>query len=187
MKSFIVILAGVLLLTVGYWASADDAAKPDTRPTDLKLFAKDAKWFFNNGKEFPGATGSFELGTDGDKAIGTLTYDFSGGGKYVDAGTRVTVAKAGQLLVSVKSQAKQQIILRVIDSTRQTHQFVLPYTAANDWQQLPLNLRDNSKAHWGGDNDGVIRFPLTQINLGVQNTNDAKSGKVVFADAVTVE
>src|ERR1700727_1512836 len=144
MKRITAAVAGLLVLTLSLLVMADATTQPDAGQTDLKLFDKDAQWNFNSGPEYPGATGSFDVGSDGDKPVATLKYDFSGGGNYVDAGIGVNITKPVELRFSVKSDGGQKILIRLIDSTGQCHQYVRPYSSVKDWQQIHLNLDKKS-------------------------------------------
>ncbi|MBP7562096.1 MAG: hypothetical protein KBA64_16645, partial [Armatimonadetes bacterium] len=59
------------------------------------------RWEFRNGAEFPGATGSFERSSDaageGDYG-GRLSFDFTGGGAYVEAALSVPPALDAQAI-----------------------------------------------------------------------------------------
>jgi hypothetical protein len=180
----------VTFLTLGLLAlgiasvRAEDA--PSARVRDLKLFSKDQKWTFANGPEFPGAKGSYELGA-GDPASGILSYDFSGGGNYVNAGTDVAIDKAGSLHLKVKSADQKTILVRLADKSGQWHQYKASYSNAKEWQPISLNLADPSPEHWDGANDGVVKFPISLIYLGVLNEDDVKSGKVEYSGVATGE
>ena len=136
---------------------------------NLKLFAKGSQWTFNNGAEFPGAKGSFELSKDGPSPVGIIKYNFDGGGNYVAAGVNVAIKKVGMLTFKVKSAHQQQILIRIVDSTSQTDQWTLPYSKANHWQTLHVNLADGSPTHYGGNNNGIINFPIVTIDFGVNS------------------
>lgn len=172
MKRPQLVLSGLLLL-VPLLALADDA-----KPADPNWFDGSAEWKFSVGK--PAGQGDFQLGKDGDMPIGTLTYDFSGGGDYVQA-TLATDIPEGTTAVQFKARPSQRhrVTVRLLDATSQVHQFKIPLKV--DWQtiRLPLNKRTE---HWDGANDGKMHFPIKKISLSAPApTGETKTGKIDFS------
>lgn len=162
--------------------------KPDDAQKNLGLFDANAKWWFIDGREFPGAAGSFELGTDGGKSVGDLKYDFTKGGAYVAAETEIRIPNtAGELRIGVKSSRNMRVTVRLIDATGQCHQFQEPCSGTGAWETLRVALDSKPSEHWGGANDGKLHFPLRKLSLGVgKPSGDDKTGTTKFGDAVTV-
>jgi hypothetical protein len=150
--------------------------------TDLRLFADGKSWNFNDGREFPGAKGHYDASPDEHHPAGILSFDFTHGGNYVDAERPVSIAPAAELRFAVKSAKPRTIMIRLIDATKQCHQYSRPYFVPGSTQTLRIDLAKPSPEHWGGANNGRIKFPLTEIVLGVDNSggDDAKAGDVEF-------
>jgi len=143
-----------------------------TKP--MHLLAQRHTWHFWNGAEFPGAKGSFKITRYHQMQVGVLLYNFSGGGNYVDAGVAIPIHQAGTLTFKVKSAHRQQILIRTVDHLGQCLQFYRSYTEIHHWQTMKLNLAHGSSMHWGGRNNGVANFPITSVNLGVNNAHPSQ-------------
>lgn len=174
-------------------ASVASARLVGSSPTDdgeqeLKLFDKAVHWTFFNGQEFPGATGSFVLASEGAKKLGTLDYDFTKGGNYVSAETSIAVSdRAGELRIGAQADRTLGVSIRLIDSSGQCHQFAKAYSGTGNWETIRVALDRPASEHWGGANDGKIHFPLRTICLCVNKPSGKPlGGKIEFADAVTV-
>ena len=126
------------------------------------------KWSFYPGYEFPGAKGTTRLETvDGRNAV-IVSYDFSGGGVYVIAGTPVDIAEGSKAIsFAVRSDRELKLMVRLEDSSKQTHQYQLAYEASNEWQTLQIDLKAPPKGFFGGPKDGVIHYPVTKLWVGV--------------------
>ncbi|HEX3996951.1 MAG TPA: hypothetical protein VHX65_00190 [Pirellulales bacterium] len=151
---------------------------------DLNLFEPGVHWTFFNGQEFPGATGTFGLATDGGKKTGELGYDFTKGGNYVSTETEVHVGDAtGELRVGVRAERALRLSVRLIDRSGQCHQFAEAYSGSGAWETIRIALDRPAAEHWGGANDGKIHFPIEKICLCV-NKPAGKNvrGKAEFAD-----
>ncbi len=112
-------------------------AKP---PANLRLFSGRQPWKFWNGAEFPGAKGSFQLAQVHGQRAGVLSYNFSGGGRYVDAITRLSIAHAGALRFAMRSATPQSVLVRITDHTGQTLQFYRAYDSIGHWRYFHINL-----------------------------------------------
>lgn len=155
---------------------------------DLNLFDKRVHWTFFNGQEFPGATGSFALASDGGKKIGILDYDFTKGGNYVSAETEVAIAdSSAELRFGMRADRSMRLSVRLIDHSGQCHQFAKAFSDAGGWETIRVALDRPAAEHWGGANDGKLHFPVEKICLCVNRpTGKNASGKAEFANAVTV-
>ncbi len=170
-------------------APAPAAAEAPGAPgqTDLKAFAPGQTWKFlrNTGD------GSFDLGMEGDKPIGILTYDFSKSKTrsipYVLAATHTDIPDtAGAVHLSVRSPRPLRVTIRLVDDTSQTHQFKAAVKGNGAWETIRISLARRLE-HWGGANDGKIHFPIKEFVLSIPKpAGDPPSGKVEFSDLVTM-
>lgn len=142
------------------------------------------KWGFWNGPEFPGSTGSFTIGAAGahsGKMGGSLAFDFSKGGNYVQAGTDVSAGvDASGIRLWVRNTGGNSIGVRVTDGDRQTFQkvFRIGHTY---WQDISIPF-SGWGGHWGGRADGVFRGRPTNIAVLVSNDGEQKTGTVYLDD-----
>lgn len=185
MKSMTRILS-VLLVVAPMCAIAmaqeKSAGKPEQK--SLNLFAKDATWRFGIGK--PGGAGSFDLGTDADKSIGTMKYDFTGGGDYIQATADVDIAETKFFFLKARTDVSHRVTLRMTDSSGQTLQYKVPIKSG-DWVQITIPFAKKAE-HWGGANDGKVHFPIEKISLSVPvPQGETKTGHMDFADAAISE
>jgi hypothetical protein len=141
---------------------------------DIPLFdAKDpAKgWHFNNGAEFPGATGEVafdpQVQKDGQPSL-RLVADLSKGGNYVDMERNVADQKLEVESVSfwLKAPGLERVTLRLVDGADRCHQIGLSLGAPSDeWRLVTFPIarffakRGTAEAvagvdkyeSWGGD------------------------------------
>ncbi|MFT5470533.1 MAG: hypothetical protein ACI8UO_005662, partial [Verrucomicrobiales bacterium] len=76
----------------------------------------DAMWKFNNGAEFPGATGSLAIDPNASrqgKPSLKLVGDFTGGGGYVQAGRSIDKVDIRELSMWVRSPDSDKFTLRL--------------------------------------------------------------------------
>ena len=166
--------AALLLVPVLVWGE-------DPR-TKLDVFTGHT-WSFSPGSEFPGAQGSFTVTEVEGKKAGMLSFDFSKGGQYVSATAELKIpAGPEELRFRVKSRDWQRIMIRLIDSTGQCHQYEVPYADEGDWQLLRINLLSQAGLSFGGANDKKIHYPITRLALAVTHSGPSPSGDVLFAD-----
>lgn len=182
LKTPITILAAILALFLVPGANAADEG------ANLDLFVG-KKWTFYPGYEFPGAKGSQRIEqVDGHDAL-ILSYDFTGGGAYVAAKAPVDIGEGSAGLSFVARSAKEaKLVVRLVDSGGQTHQYQLLYTEPNTWQKLDVNFTDSTHKHFGGANDGIFQYPIKEIWFCVgKGKATAEPGDVSFADAALVK
>lgn len=150
----------------------------------LDDFERGARWAFSNGPEFPGAAGAFEVGPRGahsGKMGGTLSFDFTGGGRYVQASIPLPAGvEIGGLELYVRKPCRNTLAVRVDDSEGQTFQkpFDIPHS---EWQKVHVTL-ENWAGFFGGKSDGVFRGRPTRFALLVENNAAVKTGEVHFDD-----
>lgn len=150
-------------------------------------------WIFGNGSEFPGAQGSFEV-SQADKPnnlkadyCGKLSFDFSGGGAYVAAQTRIDPllleeAKGepfSALQLNLFRPEGTRFKIRLTDNSGQTFQKEIR-SAPDEWSQISTTL-DLWEVSWGGKNDGVFHGNPTAIALLVDKL-ELTRGAVLFDD-----
>ena len=177
-----------ILLTTPGPAGAVAADSGNIGRKDLALFGKGTQWAFVDGREFPGAAGSFALTTDAEMAVGALSYDFTKGGAYVAAHTHLTIPNdAAELRVGTKASQGLRITVRLIDATGQCHQFQRACSGTGAWETLRISLNQKASEHWGGANDNKIHFPIREMSLGVGKPGgNTMSGTVEFSEVVTL-
>jgi len=182
------------------------AGAPQTRASgaDLALILADKPgggWAFDNGQEFAGAKGDLTLDDTVPPARRPalrLRGDFSGGGKYVQAGTALPAKPIDALSFWIKAPGAEMGTLRLTDSTGQCHQIKLKLESAAGWQKVYLPVaelfRRMSAASslpivaryekWGGANDGKWHGPGKglYILLGEGSGGREKTGVLWLSD-----
>jgi hypothetical protein len=150
-----------------------------------------AGWTFNNGAEFPGATGGLtvdaEVRRDGRDSL-KLVGDFTKGGKYVQAGRKIDKVDIRELSMWVRSPDADRFTLRINDASGQTHQIAIKTEPGPDWQRIVFPL-EKFFAHrgeagavaniakyesWGGAKDGAWHGPATAIYILLGNPEGNK-------------
>jgi len=144
----------------------------------------------NLGGEFPGAAGTFRALPDAAHdgvAGGRLSFNLTRGA-YVAWVTDLAVPLAEgarDLTVWVRSDAPGRTVhCKTRDATGQEHIRYAPTLASTDWQQLTFDLNRHA-GHWNGANDGVIHWPITALQIGVEAKGTAKIGDLDL-DSITV-
>ncbi len=133
---------------------------------------------FINGGEFPGAKGG--IAAQGDGYV--LSYDFSGGGAYVEM--RHEFGSEGMRLESfacrIRGPQGLRAHARFIDATGQN--FIKGFRLGDgEWNDYLISV----KPRWwgyGGANDGVLHLPLKSLSIGLDKTDG-----VPFAGELAVE
>lgn len=173
---------------------------------EVALIAPDAPlkaWRFDNGREFPGATGAMTA----DDAVEPqhrpalrLDGDFTGGGNYVQVGRSLPALELETLSFWVKApQGLETLTLRLIDGTGQCHQFNLRVESHGNWQRVLFPVaRYFDKAGtsasvelvkryegWGGAKDGKWHNPAKGLHVLVSRHafGEAKKGSLWIANA----
>lgn len=178
MKSVIsVIVIGFGILAFQHFAFGQDAAKADDS------WLKDAtKWKFSNGQEINGgAKGGFSVAEVDGKKAGKIDFDFSAGGGYVMASCEFVGGNAfSSIKISVKSETKAALLVRIKDAAQETYQYKLKYTTPGQWQELTIDPKSPS-AKFGGDANGTFDFPAKKFAIGVSKGKDADKGVLYFS------
>ncbi|MCY3021399.1 MAG: beta-galactosidase [Planctomycetota bacterium] len=150
---------------------------------------KEGRWQFSDGREFPGAKGSFERSKEGAHSGefgGKLSFDFAGGGNYVAAILNLTGAPDIKAVrVWLKNPAGNRLTFRYTDPGGQTLQKAVPLPPHGDWAETEIEC-SNWSGHWGGANDGIVHGPPTHIAILVE-TDGKKQGSLFFDDIRLVE
>jgi hypothetical protein len=150
--------------------------------------AKDpaAGWKFDNGREFPGATGGLTADpgvTHNGRPSLKLVGDFTKGGGYVQAGRAIDKLDVRELVLWVRNPDADRFTLRLTDGSGQTHQLVLKTEPGPDWQKIVLPVerffarRGQADAvttvakyeSWGGAKDGRWHGPATGLYVLLTN------------------
>ncbi len=130
-------------------------------------------WTFDNGKEFPGATGHLELKQDDEPTL-VLHGDFSKGGMYVQAAKRLPDNPIDTVSFEVNvPRGVEKLTTRLIDGTGQCHQLNIRLGDKGGWQQFnfpvaryfasleagaPMDIVTGYEK-WSGANDGRWHQP----------------------------
>lgn len=156
------------------------------RSQDAQLdWVQNAQWGFYGGYEFPGAKGTVSRQNAEDREVVNLYYDFSGGGAYVAAKGAVEIPEGpAEFRFSAKADRPHKLVLRLVDATKQTHQWEIRYDQPGQWQDFSVDLTKPAKKSFGGASDGVMSYPLREVMLCVAKSDLGSSknpGEVWFA------
>ena len=162
------------------------AALAPGRAEDGQLdWVRNAKWVFYGGYEFPGAKGTVSRQNAEDREVVNLFYDFSGGGAYVGAKGALEIPEGiTEFRFAAKADRPHKLVLRLVDATKQTHQWELRYEQTRQWQDFTVDLTKPARKSFGGANDGAMNFPLREVMLCVAKSDlgsSASPGEVWFA------
>lgn len=187
-KSSLIQIGG--LMAAGMVAASSFGAETTVK---LESFEKSqAEYATELGREFPGANAVLAWSEEGHEKKGSLSllYDFSAGGQYVGWNySGFMPASISQITIDVLTKSTETLILRLIDSSGQIHQFNPSISGSAEWQALTVDIPPPTEAgpHWGGKNDGVIHFPLTRILIGIEKKKrDDLKGSVLFDNLCVV-
>jgi hypothetical protein len=144
-------------------------------------------WVFGNGPEFPGATGSLASGPGMSGKGAALSYNFSGGGNYVEMTLTLPKPLTITAIGYAANVAGVRTGLRVIDTSGQTLQYDVnrPLEAGgpNAWYLEVVDLGAPT-SFYGGADDGNIHQPITALSLLADDS--LQSGRVGVAGFDTV-
>ena len=105
----------------------------------VSLFDPEAKtlgWGFDNGREFPGATGGLTVETlDGAKVL-KLVGDFTKGGNYVQAGRGLADVPIASFSLRLKDAGCDALKFRIVDAAGQCHQIAYRIGRSADWRTV---------------------------------------------------
>lgn len=137
-------------------------------------------WGYYSGSEFPGAQGGIALhALDNGESSVSLQYDFSNGGRYVQANRYGKMPdSATHLSFKARSpEGAKNLTLRLRDQTDQI--FMKNLRVPDDqWHTFTQSLTPETfDSHWGGAKDNVIHLPLKAIGIGVYE-HGTKTGSI---------
>ncbi|MEW6356497.1 MAG: hypothetical protein AB1696_09235 [Planctomycetota bacterium] len=107
----------------------------------------------------------------GGKYAARLSGDFTtGGGCLVFQKSFPPPLRIKEARFRIRTSGNMKgIFFRLIDSTWQTHQQLLPLRETTEWQQLSASHIPGS-AHWGGENDGKWHPPAVGMALAIDRS-----------------
>ncbi len=168
-------------------APIEEAKAVPANATELKLFASDDQWEFQQNT----GGGLFEVRPGDERNVGVLHYNFpkaeTQGTPYVLAVAKTQIEKGNKaVLIHARSPIAQQLTFRLIDSTGQTHQLKKRIDGTDQWERIDIPLTRRLE-NWGGAKDGVIHYPITAIALSVPLPGEEqRNGKVEYSQIVVV-
>ena len=164
---------------------ASAVAEPADSGTEPMEFAAGKTWSYYGGREFPGAKGSVKWGSVDDLDVLAIQYDFSGGGAYVAARSPVDFAgEVSEFSFDVKASCKQKLVVRLVDSTKQTHQWPILYDRPDRWVSIKTSTKEPAPKHYAGADDGIVHYPIIEVMLCVAKSelgSALEPGEVAFS------
>ncbi|MBE3124016.1 MAG: hypothetical protein IMZ65_04360, partial [Planctomycetes bacterium] len=166
--------------------------------------AENFGWTFDNGQEFPGATGKLSVDAaakhNGKDSL-RLDADFTKGGNYVQAAGPLPDKDIGELSFWLRAPGSDALAIRIIDAGGQCHQINLKIQQTDEWQQVVFPLarffakRGTPDAvpivakyeFWGGANDGKWHGPGKTLVVLTGPSGDKKVRTLWLNDAKAVE
>ncbi|HCE46321.1 MAG TPA: hypothetical protein DET40_22475 [Lentisphaeria bacterium] len=150
--------------------------------------AENYGWTFDNGQEFPGATGKLSIDAAEKNAL-KLEGNFTNGGNYVETKIKLDNVEVNTISFLLKYPNASHLTMRIIDSGDQCHQISFKIKNTPDWQKVNFDLgsylaeKGNSPAaeivkkyeNWGGANDGKWHGPAKLICILVGKTEENKT------------
>ncbi len=159
------------LLMFGWLTTAVPAGETKQRLAEFENADK-CGFELKLGAEFPGAQGNFVVDPDeshSGESSAWLDASFAQGGAYVAIIREFADPLAvKQVSFWVKAPGVEFVVLRLVDSTGQTHQQRLKLQNTADWQEVTVkNLSPKARggAHFGGANDGQWHGPAKGLSL----------------------
>ena len=140
----------------------------ETRLVRLEDFAH-PKGAATLGGEFPGARAKLSFAGEGDVRHARLAFDLTKG-NYVGYALRTPVpAGASGMIFRVRTPgaARPRLFCRVLDADGQYHMFRAVGNPSAEWSDAACDFAA-PHGHWCGRNDGVIRWPLRDVTLGIE-------------------
>ncbi|MCX5669786.1 MAG: hypothetical protein NTU94_00485, partial [Planctomycetota bacterium] len=141
-------VALVMVVCTSLWAFAGEAAvKGQASPGMMDLLAGPAAenygWTFDNGREFPGATGKLSVDAaakhNGKDSL-RLDADFTKGGNYVQAAGPLPDKDIGELSFWLRAPGIDALTIRIVEAAGQCHQINLKIQETDEWQQIVFPL-----------------------------------------------
>ena len=162
--------------------------------------AKTLGWSFDNGQEFPGATGGLTVEAVEGRKVLRLTGDFTKGGAYVQAGRRLPDVPIRSVRLRVKDTDSEALSFRVVDAAGQCHQIAYRIGRSKDWRQVTFPLGRffdrmgtpdavpgvAKYEHWGGPNDGKWHGPAKGLYFLLSAVGEKKRRTLLLGDLQAV-
>jgi len=149
------------------------------------------QWKYLDGSDFPGAKGSLSA-TPGHSGTGAhLSYDLSGGGKYVGATLVLpSPVQANAVALWVRAPLGVSALLQLEDSSGQTLEYPLlrPLEGSFDvaaWSRVVVDVTKPSR-YFNGKNDGTPHPPFSRIAV-LAMPESASTGSVDFDDITALD
>lgn len=178
-KSFL-----ALLLTVSLLVTANLRADDPQEVSLMTPGSPNLGWSFDNGQEFPGATGSVAIDPDHQREghdMLILKGDFSAGGAYVRANVPIPNVDIDKLTFWLRSPNSDLVTVRLLDSAGECHQFKIRATLGTSWDRVIFPVADyfegmkpNKRQSvtnvigyetWGGPNDKTWHGPAKSLDI----------------------
>jgi MYXO-CTERM domain-containing protein len=187
------LISAALSLAVAAFAPGARAA--ETLIEDFEAAGAIDRWTFQNGAEYPGATGSMSIATGAGGRALMINYDFSSGGAYV-AVERVLEQPRSAIALRLGARLPADAVLgvRVRDATGQWLSYPVPRALAplggNVWFKSVVAL-NNADTYWAGANDGKVHPPIDRVAVtltaaGLEKTGNAQVDKIELLDSLDV-
>ena len=196
----------VIVLAVLGLASAAASCHAAQAMTDLLAgpAAENFGWTFDNGREFPGASGRLSVDAaakhNGKDSL-RLDGDFTKGGNYVQAAGPLPGKDIREISFWLRAPGSDGLALRIIDGSGQCHQITLKIQQTDDWQQVVFPLarffakRGTPEAapivakyeFWGGANDGQWHGPGKTLVVLTGPSGDKKVRTLWLNDVKAVD
>ncbi len=126
--------------------------------TDTDIFNSAKNWKLHKARSIKA---SFSIDNN------SVRLNFNGKG-YAGISKKLTIQEGvSQLTFQARSTNKITLLLRVIDSTGQTHQYKLSAVPSNQWENFWVDLK-NKHQNWGGAKDKKLHYPLTAVLFGLE-------------------
>ena len=195
---------GVLAMAALLWAAASTYAAQAMTDLLAGPAAENYGWTFDNGREFPGATGKLSVDAaakhNGKDSL-RLDGDFTKGGNYVQAAGALPDKDTGELSFWLRAPGSDVLTIRIVEAAGQCHQINLKIQPTDDWQQVVFPLarffakRGTPDAvpivakyeFWGGANDGKWHGPGKTLVVLTGPSGDKKVRKIWLNDVKAVE
>jgi hypothetical protein len=169
------------------WAQAGAASA--VRGIVLEDFEAPPTWLTWAGDADPRPSGGLEAVAAqpySGKQCGSFTFDTSCGSGYVSTDlARVFPPRVTALRFWMRSPGAVDLIVRLVDSSGQTHQQSLPQAPA-EWHRVEVDLSRPTESHFGGDNDGQLHQPFRRLQILRGQRCDPKVG-TAFLDDIEVD
>lgn len=152
-------------------------------------------WGFFIGMEAPGAQGNLVMMPEkvGIPALPAARLEgaFNNGGWYVGMSRHFQKpVPFRKLRIKLASYDFRTIVVRLVDSTGQTHQMPVGFRSLGEWKDLSIEPPKWSRVYWGGANDGKWHGNLKSVMILVEGVGlkDKKKGQgFLYLNRIAIE